>query len=184
LPAAAHGLQIAAAGKLEGKSGFINPAPDKLAVQHNGLGWNVKFVIHRKTATADLNFDGALTLQKIKMVTPELNLAEDSLLWDGSVRIDIPNSPDELVITAAGKIAGKGTSFDSPPANFKFQGSDLNWNGKFAFTTLLQKIDFQLDGGLKFAKREVDAPDVLLTEENLAWDGSIQIFLPEAVEAQ
>ena len=184
LPAASQGLQIAVAGRLEGKGGLINPAPDKLAFQHNGLGWNGKFVLDRKTETADLNFDGALSLQKFKMAAPDLNLAEESLLWDGSVRITIPNSPDAMTITAAGKMAGKGASLDSPPANFKFQGSGLNWNGKFEFASQQQKVDTKLDGELKLAKLEVATADALLTEEDLEWDGSIQIFLPETVEAQ
>ena len=184
LPAASDALQIAVAGQLEGKGGFVNPTPGKLAFAHNGLGWNGKFVLDRKTETADLNFDGALTLQKFKMATADLNLDEENLAWNGSVQIKIPNSPDELIIKAAGQMAGKGASLDSPSANFKFQGSGLNWNGKFAFANQQQTADTKLDGDLKFAKLEVATADALLTEENLTWNGSIQIFLPETVEAQ
>jgi hypothetical protein len=183
LPAASDGLQIAATGQLEGKGGFANPAPDKLAFQHNGLAWNGKFVLDQKAEISDLNFDGALTLQQFKMAKPELNLAEEDLRWDGSVQIKMPNSPDELLITAAGQMAGKGPSLNSSSTNFTFQGSGLNWNGKFALDTRRQAADTQLDGALNFAKLEVTTADTLLTEENPTWNGSIRIFLPDAAQA-
>jgi Domain of Unknown Function (DUF748) len=184
LPAASEALQIAVAGQLKGQGGSVNAAPDKLAFQHNGLDWNGKFVLDRKPETADLNFDGALTVQKFKMAAPELNLAEENFSGDGNVQIKIPNSPDELMITAAGQMAGKGAFLDSPSANFKLQGSGLNWNGKFAFAAKQQTADTKLDGDLAFAKLEVATSDALLAEENLTWNGSLQIFLPENGETQ
>ena len=184
LPAASDALQIAVAGQLEGKGGFVNPTPDKFAFQHNGLGWNGKFVLDHNTETADLNFDGALTLQKFKMTIPELNLDEESLLWDGSVQIKIPNSPDALIITAVGKMEGKGASMDSHSANFKLQGNGLNWNGKFDFAAEEKTADVKLDGDLKFAKLEAVTPDVLLAEEDLGWSGDLQLLLPESSVAQ
>ncbi len=87
LPAASDTLQIEIAGQLAGKGGAVNPTPDKLAFRHNGLGWNGKFVLDRNTEKTDLDFDGALTIEKFKMATPELNLVEENLLWDGIVRI-------------------------------------------------------------------------------------------------
>jgi hypothetical protein len=184
LPAASDALQIAAAGQLEGKGGFVNPTPDKFAFQHNGLSWNGKFVLDHNTETADLNFDGALTLQKFKMTIPELNLDEESLLWDGSLQIKIPNSSDAFIITAMGKMEGKGASMDSHSANFKLQGNGLNWNGKFDFAAEEKTADVKLGGDLKFAKLEVVTPDVLLAEEDLGWSGDLQLLLPESSVAQ
>ena len=184
LPAASAILQVTVAGKLEGKGGFVNPTPDKLAFQHNGLGWNGKFVLDRNTEETDLDFDGALTIEKFKMATPQLNLDEEGLLWDGSVRIKIPNSPDALFITAAGKIGGKEASLDSPSANFKLQSIGLDWNGEFAFDAKGEATDIKLDGGIRFAKIEVATPDVLLAEEDLGWSGDLQLLLPENSAAQ
>ena len=184
LPAASDAIQIVVAGQLKGKGGFVNPKPDKFAFQHNGLGWNGKFVLNHNTETADLDFDGALTIEKFKMATPELNLDEKGLLWDGSVRIKIPNSPDALIITTLGKMEGKGASLDSPPANFKLQSSGLNWNGEFAFTAKKGTAGVKLDGDLSLAKLEVATPDVLLAEEDLGWSGDFQLLLPENSAAQ
>ncbi len=187
LPAASDALQISVAGQLEGNGGFVNPTPDKLGFQHKGLVWNGKFILDRKTQTADYNFDGALALQDFKMATPEMNLAEENLRWDGNVRIAVPDSPDALNVTAAGKLAGKGASgasLDSPSANFKLQSSGLDWNGEFAFTAKKETADVKLDGDLKFAKLEVATPDVLLAEEDLGWSGDLQLLLPENSAAQ
>jgi outer membrane protein OmpA-like peptidoglycan-associated protein len=184
LPAASDILQIAVAGKLEGKGGFVNPTPDKLAFQHKGLGWNGKFVLDRKTQTADYTFDGALALQDFKMATPEMNLAEENLRWDGNVRIAVPESPDALNVTAAGKLAGKGASLDSPSANFKLQSSGLDWNGEFAFDAKGEAADVKLDGDLKFAGLEAATSDALMVEEGLKWNGGLQLVLPENAAAQ
>jgi hypothetical protein len=184
LPAASNILQIAVAGKLEGNGGFVNPTQDKLAFQHKGLGWNGKFVLDRKTQTADYNIDGALALQDFKMAAPEMNLAEENLRWAGNARIAVVDSPDVLNVTAAGKLAGKGASLDSPSANFKVQSSGLDWNGEFAFTAKKETADVKLDGDLRFANLEVATPDVLLAEEDLGWGGELQLLLPENSAAQ
>ena len=184
LPAASDILQITVAGQLEGKGGFVNPTPDKLAFQHKGLGWNGKFVLDRKTQTTDYNFDGALVLQDFKMTTPEMNLADESLRWDGDVRITIPGSPGVPFITAAGQLAGKEASLGMPSANFKLQGNGLNYNGKFAFTAEKETTDIKMDGDLKFAKLEVTTADVLVAEEDLTLGGNFQILLPENKPAQ
>ena len=184
LPAASAILQVTVAGKLEGKGGFVNPTPDKLAFQHKGLEWNGKFILGHKTQTADYNFDGALALQGFKMATPEMNLAEENLRWDGDVRITVPDSPDALNVTAAGKLAGKGASLDSASANFKLQSSGLDWSGEFAFAAKGEAADVKLDGDLKFAKLEVATPDVLLAQEDLGWSGDLQLLLPENSAAQ
>jgi len=184
LPAASAILQVTVAGKLEGKGGFVNPTPDKLAFQHKGLEWNGKFVLDHKTQTADYNFDGALALQDFKMAAPEMNLAEEDLRWDGNVRIAVLDSPDALNVTAAGKLAGIGASLDSPSANFKVQSSGLDWKGEFAFAAKGEAADVNLDGDLKFAKLEVATPDVLLAQEDLGWSGDLQLLLPEDSAAQ
>jgi hypothetical protein len=168
---------------LKGNGGSVDPAPDKLRFQHNGLDWKGKFVLNGKTETSELNFDGALTLQQFKTAATELNLAEEDLLWDGSVQIKIPNAPDALLITAAGQMAGKAASLDSPSAQVTFQSSGLNWNGKFGLTASGQTADTQLDGALTFAKLEIDTADTLLTAENAAWNGSIRIFRPATDDA-
>jgi len=184
LPAASDILQIAVAGKLEGTGGFVNPTPDKLGFQHKGLGWNGKFVLDHKTQTADYNFDGALALQDFKMAAPEMNLAEENLRWDGNVRIAVAAPSDALNVTAAGKLAGKGASLDSPSANFKVQSSGLDWNGEFAFAAKGEAADVKSDGELKFAKLEVATLDVLLAQEDLGWSGDLQLLLPENSAAQ
>ena len=184
LPAASNILQIAVAGKLEGNGGFVNPTQDKLAFQHKGLGWNGKFILDRKTQTADYIFDGALALQDFKMAAPEMNLAEENLRWDGNVRIAVPDSPDALNVTAAGKLAGKGASLDSPSANFKLQSSGLDWNGEFAFIVKGEAADVKLDGDLKFAGLEAATSDALMVEEGLKWNGGLQLVLPENAAAQ
>ncbi len=184
LPDASDTFQITVSGQLEGKDGAVNPTPDKLAFQHKGLGWNGKFSLDRKTQTADYHFDGALALQGFKMATPEMNLAEESLRWDGNVQIAVPISPDALTVKAAGKLAGKGASLGTPSAQFKLQSSDLNWNGEFALAAKEEAADLKLDGDLRAGKIEVTSADVLVAEEDLKWSGGLQMLLPENAAAR
>ncbi len=184
LPAASDEFQIAVTGQLEGKDGVVNPTPDKLAFQHKGLDWNGKFVLDRKTQTADYTFNGALALHDFKMATPEMNLAEESFRWDGNVGVNIPYSTGGPRIAAAGELAGKGASLESPSASFKLQGTGLNWNGAFDLALQTETADVKLDGDLKLATLEVVTADALLAEEDLRWSGGFQLFRPENSAAQ
>ena len=184
LPSTSDALLIAIAGQLKGTGGFVNPTPDKLGFQHNGLGWNGKFVLDLKPQTADYTIDGALALQDFRMAIPEINLAEESLSWDGKVRITLPGSPGVPFITAVGQLAGKGASLGMPSANFKLQGNGLNFSGEFAFASEKETADIKLDGDLKFGKLEVTTADALVAEEDLTWGGNFQILLPENKAAQ
>jgi len=184
LPATSDTLQIEIAGQLEGKGGFVNPTPDKLAFRHKGLGWNGKFVLDHKTQTADYNFAGALALQEFKMAAPEMNLAEENLRWDGDVRITIPGSPGVPFITAAGQLEGKGAFLGMPSANFNLQGNGLNWNGAFAFAAEKETAGIKMDGDLKFGKLEVTTADALVAQEGITWSGNFQMALPENKAAQ
>jgi len=184
LPAAFDEFQIAVTGQLEGKDGVVNPTPDKLAFQHKGLDWNGKLVLERKTQTADYTFNGALALHDFKMATPEMNLAEESFRWDGNVGVKIPDSTGGPHIAAAGELAGKGAFLESPSANFKLQGTGLNWNGQFDLALQTETADVKVDGDLKFATLEVVTADALLAEEDLRWSGGFQLFQPENSAAQ
>ena len=184
LPAASDTLQIAVAGQLEGQGGSVNPAPENFNLQHEGLNWNGKFALTRKPENSELKVDGALKLQNFKMTASDVNLAEESLTWNGGVQIEIPTSPDALQIAAAGQLEGQGSSLNSTSENFAIRHSGLNWNGKFTFATKQETADTRLEGELKLEKLEVATSDLSLTEENLTWDGSLQIFRPENGETQ
>ena len=184
LPAASDTLQIAVAGQLEGQGGSVNPAPENFNLQHEGLNWNGKFALTRKPENSELKVDGALKLQNFKMTASDVNLAEESLTWDGGLQIEIPTSPDALLIAAAGQLEGQGSSLNSTSENFAIQHSGLNWNGKFTFATKQETADTGLEGELKLGKLEVATSDLSLTEENLTWNGSLQIFRPENGETQ
>ena len=184
LPAASDALRIAAAGQLEGQAGYVNPAPENFNLQHRGLNWNGKFALTRKPETSELKVDGALKLQNFKLAASDVNLAEESLTWDGGVQIEIPTSPDALRIAAAGQLEGQASSLNSTSENFAIQHSGLNWNGKFTFATKQETADTGLEGELKLGKLEVATSDLSLTEENLTWNGSLEIFRPENGETQ
>jgi len=118
------------------------------------------------------------------MAASDVNLAEESLFWDGGVQIEIPTSPDALHIAAAGQLEGQGGSVNPSPENLHLEHNGLNWNGKFAFAAKPETADTRLEGELKLEKLAVAASDLNLTEENLSWNGSLQIFLPENGEPQ
>jgi hypothetical protein len=183
LPAASDELQIAVAGKLEGKGGSVNPTPEKLEFQHSGLNWNGKLALTQKTETADFTFEGALKLREFKIASGDLNLDEESLAWDGSVQIKMPSSAKALFISAAGQLAGTSALLNLNSQTLKLKDSGLNWNGKFAFDQKQDATDLNIDGGLKVGKLELATSNVNLAEESLSWDGGVQITMPSSADA-
>jgi hypothetical protein len=125
-----------------------------------------------------------LKLQNFKMAASDVNLAEESLTWDGGVQIEIPTSPDDLLIAASGKLEGQGGSVNPAPEKLNLQHRGLNWNGEFALTRKPETFELKVDGALKLQNFKMAASDVNLAEESLTWDGSLQIFLPENGETQ
>jgi hypothetical protein len=184
IPQASGELKIEADGQINGTLMSIATGNEDLRLQHQGLHWNGKFALTRNPETTGLSVNGVSKLQNFKMAASGVNLAEESLAWDGGVQIEIPTSPDAFQIAAAGQLEGQGGSVNPPPENLHLQHSGLNWNGKFAFATKPETSDTTLEGELKLGKLAVAASDLNLTEENLAWSGSLQIFLPENGEPQ
>jgi len=177
-------IQLTVAGQLKGSGGSVNSTPAKLTFQHRGLSWDGKFVLSQKTRMADYTLDGGLALQDFKMDASEMNLAEESLRWDGEVRLTMPDSPNALTVTATGELTEKEASLVLPAANFKLQGNGLSWNGEFGFGAGKEPAGVKLDGDLKFAKLKLVTSDALLTEEDLSWSGVFQLLLPEDNAAQ
>ena len=131
LPAASDVFQISVAGKLEGKGGSVNPTPEKLEFQHSGLNWNGKFILDRKTEMTDLNFDGALTLQKFKMATSELNLAEEDLKWNGDLQIVLPENAAARRLTTNGSLASRRQTITLLREKLNLVNEKLSWKGRF-----------------------------------------------------
>ncbi len=184
IPQTSGQLQIEADGQIDGTLMSMAMGNEDLRLQHEGLNWNGKFALTRKPETSELKVDGALKLQNFKLAASDVNLAEESLTWDGGVQIEIPTSPDAFLIEAAGQLEGQGSSLNSTSENLAIQHSGLNWNGKFTFATKQETADTRLEGELKLGKLEIATSDLSLTEEDLTWNGSLQIFLPENGETQ
>jgi hypothetical protein len=181
---ASGNLKLETDGRIDGTLMSMAIGNKDLRLQHEGLNWNGKLALTRKPETSELKVDGALKLQNFKLAASDLNLTEESLTWYGGVQIEIPTSPDALLIAAAGQLEGQGSALNSTSENFAIQHSGLNWNGKFTFATKPETADTRLEGELKLGKLEVATSDLSLTEENLTWNGSLQIFLPENGETQ
>jgi hypothetical protein len=107
LPAVSDELHISAAGQLEGKDGFVNPPVEKLAFQHSGLNWNGKFVLAQTPETTDFTVEGEIKIQEFKMATFNVNLAEESLSWNGSLKFFLPENSENHRLTTSGKLESK-----------------------------------------------------------------------------
>jgi hypothetical protein len=127
---------------------------------------------------------GRLALNQARMRFGDVDLADEHFTWDGTFQVKLPAASDALQIAVAGQLEGQGGSVNPVPENVNLQHSGLKWNGKFALTRKPETSELKVDGALKLQNFKMAASSVNLTEENLTWNGSLQIFLPESGEPQ
>ena len=124
-------LQITAAGVLEGQDGSVNPSPQTLAFRHSGLNWNGKFVLSQKPQTADITFEGQLKLREFNMADADLNLDEDNLTWNGSLKFILPENSENHRLITRGKLESGGQNITLLSQKLNLANGSLLWNGQF-----------------------------------------------------
>ena len=182
LPNASDELYVNATGKLEGKTGSVNPAMDQLSLKHSRLVWNGKFALAQKQNTTDLSIDGGLKLDAFEMAAAGVNLAEKSLGWNGNVQIKMPGSADLILITAIGKMDANGSSLSLTSKNFALRNAGLNWDGELNIVQKAEISDYRYEGALSSRGLQLDSSDVALSNNSLKWNGRFELLMDENIE--
>ena len=131
-----------------------------------------------------LNFSqsGRLALKQARMRFGDVTLADENFTWDGTVQVKLPAASDELHISVTGKLEANEGAVNPAADTLLFQHSGMNWDGKFVMAQKPETADFTMEGELKVREFKMATADLNLVEENVTWDGIVQIKVPSSAE--
>jgi len=129
--------------------------------------------------TADTGFShhqkGRLNLYQARTQIEDSGFSNNSLDWDGVVRIDIPKTAETLKIAANGRLNGSQLAMASQNEDPQIQQEALTWEGKVNFEQIPGSANLNIDSALTLQNTKVNLPDAKLAEEKLTWKGTVQL---------
>jgi hypothetical protein len=108
----------------------INLLQEKLNLTHAGLDWQGKFDYAREKGRTNINTDGQMGLLDIKVESPEINLAEEKLTWNGTFQFSSTAETDGQRIIADGALNGGRLLMNLFDQKLNFEHADLAWKGR------------------------------------------------------
>jgi hypothetical protein len=125
---------------------------------------------------------GRLALKQTRMRFGDVELTDGHIRWDGSTQIIVPRTRDGFQITASGVLDGREGAVKPSAENFALRHGGLNWNGKFALARKPTTTDITFEGALNLREFDMAGAGLNLDEENLTWNGSVQMNIPPATD--
>jgi hypothetical protein len=183
------GKDISASGQVKIKGLTFKPFAELLKPQINSLEGRLEADLNIETRQiADSGFShqqkGLLKLSQIRTRIEDTEFSNESIAWDGAVRVDIPKSGEGLKISTDGKLNGSKLSMTAKKANMQIQQEHLDFEGKLNFEQTPAAVNLNADSTLSLQNTIVNAPDVKLTEEKLNWKGTTQLSFAEKAGEQ
>ncbi|MGD9078356.1 MAG: DUF748 domain-containing protein [Desulfobacterales bacterium] len=182
------GRDISASGQVKLKGLTLKPFAQLLKPQVNTLEGRLEADLNIETRqTAENGFShhqkGLLKLSQIQIRIEDTEFSNESIAWDGELKVDIPKLGEVLKISTDGKLNGSKLSLTAKNADMQIQQEQLNWEGKLNFEQTPVAVDLNADSTLSLQNTEVNTADVKLTEEKLNWKGTTQLsFVEKAAE--
>jgi hypothetical protein len=143
--------RIIADGNLASGPLTVNLAQQKLNLTHAGLDWQGKLDYAQEKSSMNINTDGQMRLAAVKMESPQINLAEEELTWQGALQFSIPADAGSQRVIADGAIDGNHLQADLPGRKLKLGHQGLSWKGRLDsgekndFSSLKAEADFSLN---------------------------------------
>ena len=127
---------------------------------------------------------GSVKLHQIRTRMADMNLAKESLDWNGAIRVNIGESSKALKIIADGQLNGSGLKLEIENENLAVQQKNFNWKGKIDFKQDKTRQNLKADGQIGLADLKIESPQFSLTEEKLTWQGPVQVSSTAGTEGQ
>jgi hypothetical protein len=166
--------RIIANGNLASGPLTINLLQEKLYLTHAGLDWQGKFDYAREKARTNINTDGQMGLLDIKVESPELNLAEEKLTWNGTFQFSSTAETDGQRIITDGTLNGAHLLVRLPQQKIDFEHAGFDWQGKFEHAQEKTNQNINTDGQINLLAVKMKSPELNLAEEKLTWKGAFQ----------
>ena len=178
------GRDILASGQVKLKGLNLKPFAQLLKPQVNTLEGQLEADLNIETRqTADNGIShkqkGLLKLSQIQIRIEDTEFSNESIAWDGELKVDIPKLGEVLKISTDGKLNGSKLSMTAQNADMQIQQEQLNWEGKLNFEQTPVAVNLNADSTLSLQNTEVNTADVKLTEEKLNWTGTTQLSFAE-----
>jgi hypothetical protein len=122
--------RIIANGNLASGPLTINLLQENLNLKHAGLDWQGKLDYAQEKTSTNINADGQMRLLDVKMESPEVNLAEEKLTWNGTFQFSSTAKTDGQRIIADGKLDGGHLLMNLLDQKLNFEHADLAWKGR------------------------------------------------------
>lgn len=142
--------RIIAKGNLVSGPLTINLLQENLNLTHAGLDWQGKFDYAREKASTNINTDGQIDIRDVKVASPEINLAEEKLTWNGTFQFSSTAEMDDQRIIADGTLDGAHLFMTLLDQKLNFEHAGLAWKGRLDsgetkdFNSLSAEGDFRL----------------------------------------
>jgi len=133
--------------QLANYAGFLPPNIGKLNGEY-GLKSNLR-VHYRETQTLDVQHKGSMALKQIEVESEPANIQNDTLAWDGLLRLQLPlvEGPLELILDGALNLSS--LDIQLPNEQGTVRQEELAWNGKLVMKQEVDANEIQLEGVLK-----------------------------------
>jgi len=183
------GNDLTAAGRIKLKGLSLAPFAQLLVPHLKSLEGRIDADLNIETGqTAATGFShhqkGRLNLHQARIQIEDSDFSNNSLDWDGTVRIDIPNTAETLKIAANGRLNGSQLATTSQNENQQIQQEHLNWEGKVNYEQTATAANLNVDSTLTLQNTRVNTPDVKLVEEKLNWKGTVKLSSTEKAGEQ
>jgi hypothetical protein len=183
------GNDLMAAGRIKLKGLSLAPFAQLLKPRLKSLEGRLDADLNIETRQiSDTGFShyqkGRLNLHQARMQIEDTDFSNNSLDWDGAVRIDIPKTAETLKIAANGRLNGSQLAMVSQNEDPQIQQDGLNWEGKVNYEQTPAAVNLNADSALTLQNTRVNAPDVKLVEQKLTWKGTVQLSSTEKAGEQ
>lgn len=124
------GQKIIADGRLNGSMLSMNLEEEDLRVQQDDFSWKGKFDFAQDRTSRKITTDGQISLIDLKVASPQFNLSEDKLAWQGPVEFSTTANSESQRIIADGALDGSHLQMSLPGRRLKFEHQGLSWKGR------------------------------------------------------
>ncbi|MGD9175213.1 MAG: DUF748 domain-containing protein [Desulfobacterales bacterium] len=125
-----EGMKVSADGQLNGSKLTLDSENENLMLRQDKASWKGKINYVQDNTQQKINTDGQISLVGLKMESPQLNLTEEGLTWQGPLQFNSSADTKGQRIIADGVLDGNQLQMSLPGRKLKFEHQGLSWKGR------------------------------------------------------
>jgi outer membrane protein OmpA-like peptidoglycan-associated protein len=142
--------RIIADGQLNGAALSLNIENEKLKFQQNEFSWKGKIDYAQDKANRKIKSDGQISLVDLKVASPQFDLSEEKLTWQGPLELLTTANSENQRIIADGALDSSHLQLNLLNRKLKSEHKGLSWKGRLDsgekndYSSLKAEADFSL----------------------------------------